>query len=298
MHLHKLIYQFKVLVDKKTFTSAAEALCISQPTLAQNIQRLESALEVSLLVREGKTLSLTVYGEHLYQHGCLLDRNYRQAMLDLDTLKRNHRHTLVLECGHAWSHGVLFSLMQDYMQTYPEVRITIKNSNSVLGQQHLLRGECDLALGAIPTAQAQISSIHYLPVFTTRFMLFCAEEHPLTKALSITTDQLNQHNWVVLKHESEEGGTDDPLLCTIAPERVRFEVYSVSTAITLAKQNRCLLALPLQLEQKALSRGLVALDIAEAFTTFQTGIMYIDDVLKYPHKKAFIDTLISSRDRF
>lgn len=68
MHLHKLIYQFKVLVDKKTFTSAAEALCISQPTLTQNIQRLESALEVSLLVREGKTLSLTVYGEHLYQH--------------------------------------------------------------------------------------------------------------------------------------------------------------------------------------------------------------------------------------
>lgn len=298
MHLHKLIHQFKVLVDKKTFTSAAEALCISQPTLTQNIQRLESALEVSLLVREGKNLSLTVYGEHLYQHGCVLDRSYRQAMMDLDALKRSRRYTLVLECGHAWSHGVLFSLMQSYMQAYPDVRIAIRNSNSMLGQQHLLKGECDLALGAIPSPKARISSIHYLPIFSTRFMLFCAPEHPLTGALRIGTAQLNEYNWIVLKHEYEEGGTDDPLLCTIAPERVRFEVYSVSTAITLAKQNCCLLALPLQLKQEAQGRGLVALDITEAFTTFQTGIMYIDDVLKYPHKKAFIDMLISSQDRF
>ncbi|MGR7122703.1 LysR substrate-binding domain-containing protein [Klebsiella aerogenes] len=79
---------------------------------------------------------------------------------------------MVLECGHAWSHGVLFSLMQSYMQAYPDIRMVIRNSNSTLCQQHLLKGECDLALGAIPPADAQISSIRYHPVFTTCFMLF------------------------------------------------------------------------------------------------------------------------------
>ncbi|WP_202306767.1 LysR family transcriptional regulator [Dryocola clanedunensis] len=298
MHLHKLIYQFKVLADKKTFTAAAEKLCISQPTLTQNIQRLESALEVSLVIREGKGLSLTLYGERLYQHGCLLDRSYRQAMQDIDILKRSHRQTLVLECGHAWSHGVLFSLMQSYVQSYPDIRMVIRNSNSTLGQQHLLKGECDLALGAIPPADAQISSIHYIPVITTRFKLFCPLEHSLAGAKKITTEQLNQCNWVRLRHEAGEEEADDPLLCAIAPERVRFEVYSVSTAITLAKQNHCLLALPLQLEAEAKSRGLKVLDVAETLTTFVSGIMYIDDALKYAHKKAFIDTLIASRDQF
>ncbi|MGR7526984.1 LysR family transcriptional regulator [Klebsiella aerogenes] len=298
MHLHKLIYQFKVLADKKTFTAAAEKLCISQPTLTQNIQRLESALEVSLVIREGKGLSLTVYGERLYQHGCLLDRSYRQAMQDIDTLKRSHRQTLVLECGHAWSHGVLFSLMQSYMQAYPDIRMVIRNSNSTLGQQHLLKGECDMALGAIPPADAQISSIRYHPVFTTRFMLFSTREHPLAGTRKITTEQLNQCNWVRLRHEAGEEETDDPLLCAISPERVRFEVYSVSTALTLAKQNHCLLALPLQLEQEALARDLVALDVADTFMTFQSGLMYTDDALRHPHIKAFIDTLLSSRDQF
>lgn len=67
MYLHKLIFQFKILVDHKTFIAAAEKLCISQPTLTQNIKRLEIAMEVSLLIRGSRGVSLTVYGESLYQ---------------------------------------------------------------------------------------------------------------------------------------------------------------------------------------------------------------------------------------
>ncbi|AIJ09100.1 MULTISPECIES: LysR family transcriptional regulator [Edwardsiella] len=298
MHLHKLIAQFRVLVEKKTFIAAAENLFISQPTLTQNMQRLESALDVSLLVRNGKKISLTVYGDSLYQHACLLERNYRQAMLDIDTIKRSHRETLVLECGHAWSHGVLFKLMQRYMAQFPDVRIVIKNSNSAMGQQHLLKGECDLALGAIPAPDNRLSAIHYIPIFTTRFMLFCAPDHPLATSRHISQKRLSQSEWVVLRHESEEGEFEDPLLCSIPPERVRFEVFSVSNAIALVSQSHCILPLPLQLEQEATNRGLVPLDMAKAFSTFQTGIMYIDDVLKHGHKRAFIDTIIESKSHF
>lgn len=191
---------------------------------------------------------------------------------------------------------MLFSLMQSYMQAYPDIRMVIRNST--LGQQHLLKGECDLALGAIPPADAQISSISYHPVFTTCFMLFSTRGHPLAGTRKITAEQLNQCHWVRLRHEAGEEETDYPLLCAISPERVRFEVYSVSTALTLAKQNHCLLALPLQLEQAALARDLVALDVADTLMTFQSGLMYTDDALRYPHIKAFIDTLLSSRDQF
>lgn len=295
MYLHKLIFQFKILVDKKTFTAAAEALFISQPTLTQNMKRLESALEIPLLVRGSKTLSLTVYGESLYQHACLLDRNYQKAMLDIDAIKRSHRQTLVLECGHAWSHGVLFSLTRTYMAKYPHVRIVIKSCNSATGQNHLLKGECDIALGAIPAPDNRISAINYVPVFTTRFKLFCASDHPWAGKSGITEKHLRHSDWVILKHGEDEGEFNDPLLYHISPESIRFEVYSVSNAITLAQQSHCILALPLQLEQEAHRRGLVTLETTFTFPAFQTGVMYISDVLKYTHKKDFIDTIIASK---
>lgn len=298
MYLHKLIFQFKVLVDKKTFTSAAESLFISQPTLTQNMQRLESELGIPLLFREGKKISLTVYGESLYQHACLLDRNYQQALLSIDAIKHSHRQQLVIECGHAWSHGVLFHLMKDYVRLYPQIRMVIKNSNTALGQQHLLKGECDLALGAIPAAENRIAAINYLPIFTTRFVLYCASDHPLAYVPQITEAQLNHCEWVILKHESENEEFNDPLLCPISPEKIRFEVCSVSNAIALAKQTQCILALSIHLEAEARHRGLRRLNLAKNIPSFDTGIMYIDDVLKYDHKKKFIETIISSKSMF
>ncbi|WP_449551282.1 LysR family transcriptional regulator [Lelliottia amnigena] len=298
MYLHKLIFQFKVLVDKKTFTAAAESLFISQPTLTQNMQRLEAELEISLLVREGKKISLTVYGETLYQHACLLDRNYQQALLSIDAIKYSHRQRLVIECGHAWSHGVLFNLMKDYIQLYPEIRMVIKNSNTVMGQHHLLKGECDLALGAIPSEENRIAAINYIPIFTTRFVLFCSREHRFASARWVSEEQLNESEWIILKHESENEEINDPLLCYISPEKVRFDVFSVSNAIALAKQTQCILALPVQLESEACLRGLVRFNIEKNIPSFQTGIMYIDDVLKYEHKKIFIETIISSKKMF
>ncbi|ECG8606623.1 LysR family transcriptional regulator [Salmonella enterica subsp. salamae] len=298
MYLHKLIFQFKILVDQKTYTAAAEKLCISQPTLTQNIKRLESAMEVSLLIRGSKSVSLTVYGESLYHHACQLERSYRQALLDIDIIKRKHRQTLVVECGHAWSHGVLFDLMKNYISQHPEVRMVIKNSNTIMGQSHLLRGDCDVALGAIPEVENQISSINYVPVFTSQFMLFCSDEHPWAHAANINAAQLAQCDWIVLKHESDEGEFEDPLLWQIPPENVRFEVYSVSNAIALAKHSHCIIALARQLENEAIERGLIPLNSSIVFTEFQTGVMYIDDVLKYQHKKAFIDAIVNFNNNY
>ncbi|HFZ8995363.1 TPA: LysR family transcriptional regulator [Citrobacter freundii] len=298
MHLHKLIFQFKVLIDEKTYTAAAKKLCISQPTLTQNIKRLESAMDVSLLIRGSKSVSLTVYGESLYHHACQLDRSYRQALLDIDIIKRKHRQTLVIECGHAWSHGVLFDFMENYINQHPEVRMVIKNSNTVMGQSHLLRGDCDVALGAIPGADERLPGINYVPVFTSQFMLFCSAEHPWARQGNITTEQLTQCDWVVLKHESNEGEFEDPLLWHIPPENIRFEVYSVSNAIALVRQSHCIIALARQLESEAVARGLIALNSSIAFTEFQTGVMYIDDVLKHAHKKAFIDAIINCDRHF
>lgn len=69
------------VADMHSFTRAAEALYVSQPTLSQQIKQLEDVLDVQLLDRSGRTVRLTAAGEVYLHHA-------RRALGELDTAKR------------------------------------------------------------------------------------------------------------------------------------------------------------------------------------------------------------------
>lgn len=55
------------VAEHHSFTRAAEVLCVSQPTLSQQIKQLEDLLDAQLLDRSGRTVRLTAAGE-VYLH--------------------------------------------------------------------------------------------------------------------------------------------------------------------------------------------------------------------------------------
>lgn len=69
------------VADLHSFTRAAEALYVSQPTLSQQIKHLEDLLDVQLLDRSGRTVRLTAAGEVYLHHA-------RRALGELDAAKR------------------------------------------------------------------------------------------------------------------------------------------------------------------------------------------------------------------
>lgn len=297
MHLHKLMYQFKVLVEYETFTAASEYLCISQPTLTQNIKRLEQALDTPLLVRNGKVLTKTVFGESLYKHACLLDKSYSQALDELEHIKNHQRKTLMIECGYGWSHGQLMILLKDYIKQHPDIKIVINNSNSVDSQSKLIKGQCDIALGAIPSSDSRDKAIHYLPIYQTRFSLFCSSEHPFAQLTQVSNQQLEHSDWIVLKHSGEGKEHKDPLLFPFKPNSVRFEVHSVTSAISLLSVSQCVMALPEPLHDEAIRKGLVELKTVFQCPVYDTGIMYTDDALLLAHKKEMIESIMKYQNK-
>ena len=297
MYLHKLIHQFKILADEQSFTRASDKLCISQPTLTLNIQRLEGQLGVQLLIRQKKGVLLTYAGETLYKHACLFERSYNQALYELDRLKNLQRHTLVLYCGYAWTHGRLITLLRDYIYQHPDLKIVLKNITTDCGQNSLLAGVCDIAFGAIPVREKQKKEINYVNVFNSQFVLFCRNNHPLTKYRLISLTQLDNSEWIILKHEDREF-THDPYTYPCRPEKIRFEVHSVANALALAGETDCLITLPVQLQSAALSQGLVLLNSEFIFKNYDSGIMYTDEALLQPHKKSLIDTIIDLKGKF
>ncbi|WP_318392327.1 LysR family transcriptional regulator [Enterobacter sp.] len=297
MYLHKLFHQFKVLVDEQSFTRASDKLCISQPTLTLNIQRLEEHLCVKLLVRHKKELLLTHIGENLYKHACLLERNYNQAIQELDYLRKVKRYTVTLFCGYAWTHGKLFNLLDDYLKKHAELKVVLKNVTSDGGQTALMAGLCDIVLGAIPPVEQRKKELNYVAIFNTQFVLFCSASHPLARERFVTHGQLEASDWIMLRHEDRENNPD-PYRYPCHTDRIRFEVFSVASAISLTRASECLIMLPVQLQSEVLRQGLVALKSEFEFQQYETGLMFTDEALLQQRKKDLIDTIISLKLKF
>src|SRR5579859_1285934 len=75
------IRYFLAVAEQRSFTRAADALHVSQPTLSQQIRQLEETLGVQLFDRSGRTVQLTEFGEVYARHA-------RAALHELDTGQR------------------------------------------------------------------------------------------------------------------------------------------------------------------------------------------------------------------
>ena len=76
----KQLESFRAVVKYQSFTRAAKALYISQPTISSHIRELEEELESRLIVRTTKSLEMTPRGWELYEcaSNILRLRNGRQ----------------------------------------------------------------------------------------------------------------------------------------------------------------------------------------------------------------------------
>ena len=105
--------------EKKSFSAAAKALFLSQPSLSQQILHLEKELGVSLFVRHSKSVSLTEAGEQFVTAA-------RRILNEVDQLTENIKKYSILEAGTLrigmlWIAGYLQlpRVITDYHQLFP-----------------------------------------------------------------------------------------------------------------------------------------------------------------------------------
>lgn len=150
----KQISAFVNVVKYKSFSRAADAAFLTQPTISAHVISLEKELGVILINRNRGEAILTEEGKKLYSYAVDLINTRDEALREV---KREVREDVagVLSMqvssviGESWLPGHLI----DFREEHPFVRFFIDQSDSDIVENNLLAGQGDLGfLGKKPNA--------------------------------------------------------------------------------------------------------------------------------------------------
>lgn len=162
---------FCSLVDIGHFTQTAEKLFMTQSGVSQHIKKLEQHLDTFLLVREGKSFSLTDAGDKLYQQGQILLRTSEEIEASI-----KHDNPLIgkVKITTPGSVGLkLYPQLLDIQQRHPTLVIDYMFAPNSNIEQDLIDRKVDIGL---LTEQTKSSTLMSTPIAVEPLVLVTSKQ--------------------------------------------------------------------------------------------------------------------------
>ena len=119
------LYLFALVVKHGSFTAASKAAGLTTSRISRRIADLEERLGVRLLHRTTRKLALTAIGEMYYQHCQAIVSEAQAAAEVVEQIQASPRGRVRVTCPVTTAQSVLGIIITDFMQRYPEVRVSL-----------------------------------------------------------------------------------------------------------------------------------------------------------------------------
>lgn len=163
------LFLFLQVVERKSFTSAGEALGIPKSRLSRRVSELESRLGTRLLQRSSRRLNLTDAGQVLYAHGQVMLREAEAGLAAVQQRSSRPLGKVRLSLPVGLSELIAASLLPRFLECYPDVQVAIQATNRSID---LIEEQVDVVVrGVGSTPQLDTSSLVQACVCTTPWSL-------------------------------------------------------------------------------------------------------------------------------
>src|SRR6266498_4733490 len=187
---------FCAVVERKSFSQAAERLGVTQPAVSLQIRSLEERLGRQLLDRSGRRVEPTEAGRRLYASAQRL-LALEEHLLDDLSADDEGAVTGTLELGASTGPGgtVVPVLLCEFQQRHPDVRVrlAISDTQTVVDQV----ADRELELGIVGAGRRH-RGVTFEPFFRDEVVLACPAGHAFA-GKTITLDQLKQEPLIVMQ---------------------------------------------------------------------------------------------------
>ena len=140
----RLLNTFVSVAKLNSFTQAAEQLGYAQSSVTSQIQALEGELNVKLLERLGKNISLTQEGERFLPYATQMLKLYEQARGAVAPIG-SLNGTLTIGAPESLSAVRLLPVFTEFHKRHPDVDLTLKFGGSYVFLDMLRENKIDVA---------------------------------------------------------------------------------------------------------------------------------------------------------
>lgn len=142
---------FCKVVELKSFTRAAEAVMLSQPSVSEHVRLLEEAFDEKLLDRLGREVLPTPAGKILYQYARRITQLLGEAVQSVEHFKGHLAGQLCVGASTIPGGYILPQMIVSFRDIHPDIRVMLEitGTSKILGR--LLDGSIEIAIvGARP----------------------------------------------------------------------------------------------------------------------------------------------------
>lgn len=150
LELETALGHFLAVVEHGSFTAAAEAAHVSQPSLSVAVRKLEERLGTALLHRHARGVEPTRAGQILVERSRQAAGALEAAGDEIAALQSEPRGRYRLGCHESLGTYFLPGFMGPFLAKHRGIELTLFNANSVQVEEAIVAREVDLGLVVNP----------------------------------------------------------------------------------------------------------------------------------------------------
>ncbi|WP_020619392.1 LysR family transcriptional regulator [Paenibacillus daejeonensis] len=271
MDIRQLHY-FSEVARLLSFTKAASALHLSQPSLSKAIKQLEDELNVPLFYRSSRQLELTDAGKAVLKNAkdaLQAFGNLTSELTDLLELKKGE-----IRIGIPPIMGAAFfsKLISAFKNTYPLIDITLTEVGTKSIKSQVEDGNLDI--GLVCSLPPSTDSFDSLPILKDPLVAVVPADHPFAARPMLHLSELKKESFILYKNDFSlhdsileaclASGYYPAIVCESSQKDFMLEMVEAGIGISLFPRriadqlhNHNLAAIPLEGNPVSLELGMI-----------------------------------------
>ncbi|MGH7373243.1 MAG: selenium metabolism-associated LysR family transcriptional regulator, partial [Candidatus Rokuibacteriota bacterium] len=224
---------FVKVAELGSFSRAAEALFLTQPTVSEHIRTLEDELGVRLLDRLGRGAAVTKGGALLLSHAQRMLALAREARQAMESFQGRMSGELLVGASTIPGEYILPALIGRFKEKFPDIAITLLIGDSQAVTEWVAEGRAEIG---VVGARSTHRGIEFRELMPDDIVLIVSSAHPWHGRKQVTLEELRGEPLLLRERGSGTRGALETALREAGADIAAFRVVGEMGSTQAIKQ--------------------------------------------------------------
>lgn len=225
---------FIKIVELKSFSKAAMAVYLTQPTVTSHIQSLESELKIKLLDRLAREAVPTTAGKTLYEYAKKLVALKEEARQSLTQLLGKVAGQVAVGGSTIPGEYILPAMIGKFRKKFPGITVSQTIGDTSAIAEKVLAGECELGIIGSRLENAGLDHVEFIQ---DELILIAGKDYPLPSKKGMSAREITSAPFVIRERGSGSRMAMEKYLTELGVDLSRLSIVAEMGSTEAVKQS-------------------------------------------------------------